>query len=96
MDKKTVEKVASLARIELKGEALDKMTDRLGGILTWIEQLAEVNTDGVEPLAKVMDIELPQRKDEVTDGGDPKKVLANAPEEVENYYVVPKIVEQEE
>lgn len=93
MDKNTVKKVAALARIELSGEALDHMTEKLGGILTWIEQLNEVKTDGVEPLANVVDIELKLRADAVTDGGDTARVLSNAPEEVENYFVVPKVVE---
>ncbi len=93
MDKDTVRKVATLARIELTGEALDRQTERLGGILTWIEQLNEVNTEGVEPLANVVDITLKLRADALTDGGDTQKILSNAPEEVGSYYVVPKVVE---
>lgn len=97
IDQKTVKKVAGLARIALaEGEALDHMTKRVNGIMQWIEQLAEVNTDGVEPLAKVMDIPLRLRSDAVTDGGDAAKVVSNAPESMENYFVVPKVVEQEE
>lgn len=93
MDKQTVRKVATLARLEIPETDQDKVAAQLGGILTWIEQLQAVNTDGIEPLANVVNIELKLRKDEVTDGGSPEKVLSNAPETVENYYVVPKVVE---
>lgn len=93
MDKQTVRKVATLSRFEVPESDQDKVAAQLGGILTWIEQLQAVNTDSIEPLANVVDIELKLRKDEVTDGGNPQKVLSNAPEEVENYYVVPKVVE---
>jgi aspartyl-tRNA(Asn)/glutamyl-tRNA(Gln) amidotransferase subunit C len=96
IDTNTVKKVAKLARIEIEGGALEKMTVRVNGIMGWIEQLAEVNTDGVEPLANVMNLELKLRPDEVTDGGDASKVTSNAPDEIENYFVVPKILEQDE
>ena len=91
--KDTVRKMATLARIEVEDSALDGWAKQLNGILKWIEQLQEVNTDGVEPLANVVDIDLALRKDEVNDGGSPEKVLSNAPEQTENYYVVPKVVE---
>jgi aspartyl-tRNA(Asn)/glutamyl-tRNA(Gln) amidotransferase subunit C len=93
MDQKTVRKVARLGRLALNDAQLDRMGVQITGILKWIDQLAEVNTDNVEPLANVANIELKLRADEVTDGGDAQKVLANAPEEMQGFYVVPKVVE---
>lgn len=93
MDKATVRKVARLGRLALSDEELERMGVQINGILKWIEQLAEVNTDNIEPLANVVDIDLKLRKDEVTDGGDASKVLSNAPEESQGFYVVPKVVE---
>ena len=93
MDKNTVRKVATLARLEVPDSDLDRVGGQLNGILKWIEQLQAVNTDGVEPLASVVDITLKLREDVVNDGGDPARVLANAPETTENFYVVPKVVE---
>jgi aspartyl-tRNA(Asn)/glutamyl-tRNA(Gln) amidotransferase subunit C len=93
MDIETVRKAARLGRIEVAEADLPNWAKQLSGILKWIEQLQEVSTDGVEPLANVVDIELELREDEVTDGGDSGKVLSNAPETVEGYYVVPKVVE---
>jgi len=93
LDRKTVAKVATLARIELSEEQLDKYGPQLSNIIHFVEQLSEVNTDNVEPLANVVDIELRLREDEITDGNCPEKVLANAPEELEGFYVVPKVVE---
>lgn len=93
IDKNTVRKVASLARLEMSEADLDIMTPKLNGILKWIEQLQALNTDNVEPLANVANIELKLRPDRVTDGNDAAKVLANAPEEVGGFFVVPKVVE---
>ena len=93
INKDTVRKAARLGHIEVPEAELDGWAKQLGGILKWIEQLQEVNTDNVEPLANVVDIELKLRADIVDDGNDPEKVLSNAPESVEGYYVVPKVVE---
>ncbi len=95
LDKNTVRKIASLACIELSEADLDRLTPRVAGIVKWVDQLQAVNTDGVEPLANVVDSELHLREDIVTDGNCQDKVLANAPESVGGYFVVPKIVEQE-
>ena len=95
MNKETVAKVARLSAIEMDDAGLDKMAPQLSKIMGFIEQLGEVDTEGVEPLANVVDIELALRKDEVTDGNCVNKVLANAPEETQGFFVVPKIVEQE-
>jgi aspartyl-tRNA(Asn)/glutamyl-tRNA(Gln) amidotransferase subunit C len=93
IDQNTVRKVASLARLEMTGEQLEAMTPKLAGIMQWIEQLQAVNTDGIEPLANVANIELKLRIDAVTDGNCAEKVLKNAPESVGGYFVVPKVVE---
>jgi len=93
MDSKTVEKVATLARIKLSEEEKSSAAEKLTQIIQWVEQLGEVDTDNVEPLANVVNIDLKMRDDVVNDGGIADKVLANAPEETQGYFVVPKIVE---
>jgi aspartyl-tRNA(Asn)/glutamyl-tRNA(Gln) amidotransferase subunit C len=93
IDAATVRKVARLARIRVPEERLEPMAQELSGILAWIEQLNEVDTEGVEPLASTEAVALPMRQDVVTEGGDPRKVLANAPKADRNFFVVPKVVE---
>ncbi len=93
MDIKTVTKVATLARIEMSEADLEAVRVKLGNIMKFVEQLGEVNTDNVEPLSNVVDISLRLREDAVTDGGQQQQVLANAPEAVEGFFVVSKIVE---
>lgn len=93
IDKETVAKVARLARLKVTEEEIARYAPQLDGIITWVEQLGEVDTEGVEPLANVVNIDLHLRKDEITDGGIQDKVLANAPEELEGFFVVPKVVE---
>ncbi|MEQ8665878.1 MAG: Asp-tRNA(Asn)/Glu-tRNA(Gln) amidotransferase subunit GatC [Rhodospirillales bacterium] len=93
LDADTVRKIAFLARIRVDDDRLEPLAKELDGILGWIEQLGEVDTDGVEPMTSVADLTLPRRADAVTDGNDPEKVLANAPDPVEAFYTVPKVVE---
>ena len=93
IDAATVRKVARLARIAEPEEKLDGLARELSGILDWIEQLNEVATDGVEPMTSAVHTPLPMREDVVTDGGDPEKVLSNAPKRAGDFYVVPKVVE---
>jgi aspartyl-tRNA(Asn)/glutamyl-tRNA(Gln) amidotransferase subunit C len=93
IDVATVRKVARLSRIAEPEEALPALAQQLNGILQWIEQLAEVDTDGVEPMTSVVAQGLPLREDVVTDGGDAAKVLANAPKANAGFFVVPKVVE---
>ena len=93
IDKDTVLKVAKLARIKFSEENAEKMTGNLNNILEMVEELSEVNTDNVEPMTSVVNIQYPSRQDEVTDGGMQEKVTANAPEEAAGYFVVDKIVE---
>lgn len=93
MDKTTVKKVANLARLAITEAEQDKFAAQLGGILKWVDMMAEVNTDNVAPLANVVNIDLKLRPDAVNDGGAQSDVLANAPESLEGFYVVPKVVE---
>lgn len=93
IDAATVRKVARLARIAEPEEKLEALAKELNGIMTWIEQLGEVDTDGVEPMTSAVAATLPMREDVVTDGGDADKVLSNAPKTVNGFYVVPKVVE---
>lgn len=93
IDAATVRKVARLARIAEPEEKLEPLAKELSGILDWIEQLNEVDTEGVEPMTSAVHVTLPMRDDVVTDGGDPARVLANAPKAVNNFFVVPKVVE---
>ena len=93
LDKDTVASIATLARLRVPDDRLELMVDELNNILGWVEQLSEVNTDDVEPLASVTGHSLPLREDAVTDGGYPDRVTANAPEAVHGFYAVPKVVE---
>lgn len=93
VDAKTVRKVARLARLEVTDSDVERLTGQMNGLLKWIDQLNEVNTDGVEPLANVVNIDLTLRPDQVTDGGYADAVLANAPEATQGFFVVPKVVE---
>ncbi len=93
LSKEDVKKVAGLARIHMEDEQLEKMAPQLSKIIGFVEQLGEVDTDNVEPLANVVDITLNLREDKITDGNCADKVLANAPESTQGYFVVPKVVE---
>ena len=93
IDAATVRKVARLARIAEPEDTLEKLAGELSGIMTWIEQLAEVDTDGIEPMTSAVRTPLPMRDDVVTEGGDPEVVLSNAPRRSGDFFVVPKVVE---
>ncbi len=93
IDAATVRKVARLARIAVPEERIEPLAQELSGILQWIEQLGEVNTDGVEPMTSAVAAVLPMREDVVSDGGDSRRVLSNAPKSADGFYVVPKVVE---
>ena len=93
IDAATVKKVAHLARIKIEEARLEPLAAELSGILTWIEQLNEVDTEGVAPMASTEAVSLPMREDVVTDGGYAAKVLANAPKADRGFFVVPKVVE---
>jgi aspartyl-tRNA(Asn)/glutamyl-tRNA(Gln) amidotransferase subunit C len=89
----TIRRIATLARIHVEDTELATLAAELNSILGWIEQLNEVNVDGVEPLTGAQQMALKMREDVVTDGGYPDKVLANAPERAAEFFVVPKVVE---
>jgi aspartyl-tRNA(Asn)/glutamyl-tRNA(Gln) amidotransferase subunit C len=93
LDKETVARIATLARIKVPADAREALAKELSGILTWIEQLNEVPTDGVEPMASVVEMTLQMREDKVTDGGKRDDILANAPQQAKGFFVVPKVVE---
>jgi aspartyl-tRNA(Asn)/glutamyl-tRNA(Gln) amidotransferase subunit C len=93
IDVETVRKVAKLAHIREPEEALAPLAAELSTIMGWIEQLSEVDTDGVEPMTSAVAATLPMREDVVTDGGDAGVVLANAPASRGGYFVVPKVME---
>jgi aspartyl-tRNA(Asn)/glutamyl-tRNA(Gln) amidotransferase subunit C len=93
IDAATVRKVAKLAHIRESEDRLEGLAKELSAILQWIEQLDEVDTDGVEPMASAVALALPMREDVVTEGGDPAAILANAPAARGHFFVVPKVVE---
>lgn len=94
IDEKTVTKIAKLARIKIEDSEKEHYANELSTILNWIDMLQEVNTDNVEIMTSVANQTLPMRKDEVTDGGYSKEVLANAPTSDFDCFVVPKVVDQ--
>lgn len=93
VDAATVRRVARLARIAEPEERLDALAGELNGILAWIEQLNEVDVEGVEPMTTSVASRLPLRDDVVADGGDAARVLKNAPRSSQGFFVVPKVVE---
>jgi aspartyl-tRNA(Asn)/glutamyl-tRNA(Gln) amidotransferase subunit C len=93
IDAATVRKVASLAKIRESDDRLESLAGELSGIMRWIDQLNEVDTDGVEPMASAVALSLPMREDVVTEGGDSAPILANAPASRGGFFVVPKVVE---
>ncbi|MEO0696264.1 MAG: Asp-tRNA(Asn)/Glu-tRNA(Gln) amidotransferase subunit GatC [Pseudomonadota bacterium] len=97
VDKETVRKVAKLARIAIPEDRLEPLSAELNGILGWIEQLNEVDVDGVEAMSSTVEADLPQRVDELQSGpvggGQPDNVVGNAPKTEDHFFVVPKVVE---
>ncbi|MEM8798809.1 MAG: Asp-tRNA(Asn)/Glu-tRNA(Gln) amidotransferase subunit GatC [Pseudomonadota bacterium] len=93
IDLETVKKIASLARITLSDEEADPLKGELNNILAWVEQLSEVDTDGVPAMTSAVETSLFQRPDEVADGGYAERVLANAPSAEFGYFAVPKVIE---
>jgi aspartyl-tRNA(Asn)/glutamyl-tRNA(Gln) amidotransferase subunit C len=88
-----VRHIAKLARIAMSDEEIERLVPELNNILGWVEQLGEVDTDGVEPLATVIDQKLRLRDDAVTDGNIRDEVLANAPDAQHGFFAVPKVIE---
>lgn len=93
VDLATVKRVARLARIAVTEEEAARMTGELNGILGFVEQLDEVNVEGVEPMTSVTPVAMKKRVDVVNDGGKADDIVANAPLTERNYFLVPKVVE---
>ena len=93
LDHATVRRIARLARIEVTDAEVESYVGDLNNIFDWIGQLSEGDTENVLPLTSVADMQLPQRKDEVADGGIREEILANAPRSHGGHFVVPKVVE---
>ena len=93
LTREQVARIAVLARIKVPAYELDHLAGELDHILGWIEQLGEVDTSGVEPMSRVVEMTLPMREDVVTGGEDRADVLANGPEATEAFFTVPKVVE---
>jgi aspartyl-tRNA(Asn)/glutamyl-tRNA(Gln) amidotransferase subunit C len=93
LDKAAVAHIASLARIRLAEAELEPLAGELSQILDWVEQLNEVGTAGVPPMASAAAASLPMRDDIVTDGGCPDAILGNAPRPARGFFTVPKVVE---
>jgi aspartyl-tRNA(Asn)/glutamyl-tRNA(Gln) amidotransferase subunit C len=93
VDDATVVRIARLARIGVQPAEIPTIAKNLNGILAWVEQLKEVDTEGVPPMTSVVEARLRMRPDVVDDGGKAEKILANAPEATDGFFAVPKVVE---
>ena len=93
VDKHIVQRIAKLARLSLDDARAESMVSELNGILTWVEQLKEVDVEGVPPLTSVIAQRLKMREDVVTDGGTADDLMTNAPGGEDHFFVVPKVVE---
>jgi aspartyl-tRNA(Asn)/glutamyl-tRNA(Gln) amidotransferase subunit C len=92
-DADTVRRIAQLARIALADDEAEQLREELNAILAFVEQLSEVNVDGVEPMTSVIPMQMRKRADVVTDGGIADEILKNAPAAEDHFFVVPKVVE---
>ena len=93
VDAATVKRIGRLARIRVEDDEVEKYQCEINAILGFVEQLSEVNVDGVEPMSSVTPMQLRRREDKVTDGGYPEKIVANAPLTEDNFFMVPKVIE---
>lgn len=93
LDKAEVAHIAALARIRLTETELEPLASELSQILSWVEQLSEIDTDGVPPMTSVAAMRLPMRDDAVTDGDCRDAILGNAPYQAKGFFAVPKVVE---
>jgi aspartyl-tRNA(Asn)/glutamyl-tRNA(Gln) amidotransferase subunit C len=93
VDADTVRRIAHLARIKVADDEIEHLQGELNAILAFFEQLSEIDLEGVEPMTSVTPMQMKNRADEVTDGGDPDAVLANAPAREDGFFLVPKVVE---
>ena len=93
VDAATVRRIAHLARIAVAESEVEHLQGELNAMLAFVEQLRDVNVDGVEPMTSVMPMEMKKRPDVVNDGGIADEVVANAPETQDHFFLVPKVVE---
>ena len=93
VDAKTVRRIAHLARIAVADDEVEHLRGELNAILAFVEQLSEVDVEGVEPMTSVTPMTMKKRADVITDGGDADAILRNAPAREGNYFAVPKVVE---
>jgi aspartyl-tRNA(Asn)/glutamyl-tRNA(Gln) amidotransferase subunit C len=93
VDADTVRRIAHLARIAVAENEVEHLRGELNAMLAFVEQLQEVNVEGVEPMTSVTPMAMKKRHDVVTDGNDAEAVLHNAPQSDDNFYLVPKVVE---
>ena len=93
VDKSTVAHIAKLARIRIPAERQEALAGELSGILAWVEQLGELDTQGIAPMTSVVEVRPAQRQDTVSDGDCRDRVIANAPETEHGFFTVPKVIE---
>ncbi len=93
VDAQTVRRIAHLARVAVADAEVEHLREELNAILHFVEQLREVNVDGVEPMTSVIPMAMKKRADEVTDGGIADDIVRNAPAREDHFFVVPKVVE---
>jgi aspartyl-tRNA(Asn)/glutamyl-tRNA(Gln) amidotransferase subunit C len=93
VDAATTRRIAHLARIAVKDEEVAHLQGEINAVLAFVEQLAEVNVDGVEPMTSVTPMQMKMREDVVNDGGIPDAIVRNAPATEDNFFLVPKVIE---
>ena len=93
VDAATVRRIAQLARIAVTDDEVPHLQGELNAMLAFVEQLSEVNVDGVEPMTSVTPMLMKKRQDGVTDGGNPDQIVRNAPATDDHFFMVPKVVE---
>jgi len=93
VDATTVKRIGRLARIRVEEDEVEKYQGEINAILGFVEQLDEVNVEGVEPMTSVTPMQLRRREDAVTDGGYPERIVRNAPLTEDNFFMVPKVIE---
>jgi aspartyl-tRNA(Asn)/glutamyl-tRNA(Gln) amidotransferase subunit C len=93
VDATTVRRIAHLARIAVADDEVDHLKGELNAILAFVEQLSEVNVEGIEPMTSVTPMVMKKREDKITDGGISDDILKNAPVSEDHFFLVPKVVE---
>ena len=93
IDKKLVKKIATLSKMKIEENEVEKFSNELSKIINWVEKLNEVDTKNITPITNPSDIKIPFRKDKINDGKIEDKILKNAPEKKGGYFIVPKVVE---